>query len=282
MGLLKVIWRKIRPRRIGKYRFNEIVLKRNGFERVKNKIEVLALGSSHMAQAFNPKFYRSGWAFNMASMNLDLYTIEKLFNQYIPPHLQRVYLSFSVFSPGHEIDKGNNQELCFLLNYFYHIPYPHLHMPHGLQKALKHRLENFDESTLVQTKDFDGYFPIPAFIPKTSKRKQYKDLKKRVAHHLCENHRPTDQVYLLENIAHCCQKKKIELIVIITPHRQDYNQLIQQADKELFKSLFAAQKKYGFKILNWRCSKKFKDRDFLDADHLNPTGAEKFTKLLNL
>lgn len=273
MFSFKKIWKKLR-RRISPFRFIEIAIKFDEIEKQKDKIQTLVIGSSHAAQGFNPSVYSCPNAFNLASVNMDLYTAHQLVSHYLPqmPKLKKLIVFYSVFSVGHELDKGNDTAICSILNHFYHISYPN-HDIKRWQRSLNHRIKKYEKQQLIPGNKGNGYFPRE--IPNVMLASE------RVQHHLKENHRPTDQTYLLDKIFLLCQQYKVQLEVVIPPCRSDYTALITEPTKSLFKSLFSLQNKRHFYIFNFWKSGAFIDRDFFDPDHLTQVGAVKLTQLLN-
>lgn len=97
-----------------------------------------------------------------------------------------------------------------------------------------------------------------------------------------------DEVYeenykTLEKIMDLCQKKDIKVILITMPAFESYVQNLDanQLEKTISAGRTMENEFHNCFYFNFLNDKRFTRDDFLDADHLNSRGAEKFTILLD-
>lgn len=89
----------------------------------KDKIETLILGSSHGLYGYRAE----GSEFNLCDVSQDLYYSYHLYALSCDfPQLKNVVLFYSVFSPGHVLEKTAENVKCLFYKELYHIPYPFL------------------------------------------------------------------------------------------------------------------------------------------------------------
>ena len=85
----------------------------------------------------------------------------------------------------------------------------------------------------------------------------------------------------LKEMAEFCQKRNIQLVLVTIPTSEVYNSLLDSMRvKTTYAQVSRIQKEFGSVYLDYREDNRFTSDDFADANHLNPLGAEKFTKLL--
>ncbi len=88
-------------------------------------------------------------------------------------------------------------------------------------------------------------------------------------------------VYLeyLNRIKNLCEEKHVKLILVTTPLYKEYLNRVPENIKDEYDRLKLKFTKEGVVVLDY--SNAFsEDSDFFDCDHINKTGAEKFTKLI--
>lgn len=85
---------------------------------------------------------------------------------------------------------------------------------------------------------------------------------------------------LIEEIVEYLSKRNIRTVFVVFPFTKWYNQYINPQYKEDIYQLLD-NLKFPIEYLDMNELDCFSDNDFLDSDHLNDTGAEKATKVLN-
>ncbi len=77
-------------------------------------------------------------------------------------------------------------------------------------------------------------------------------------------------------------ENNIKPIVVVFPASRYYTKYFSKRIEDEFHSIISEVKQeYKFQYIDYFRSDLFNDDDFQDASHLNPRGAEKFTKILN-
>lgn len=262
---------KIKRKRISPAVFKEYYFKKRALEEQISKIKILAMGSSYCAQSLNTDLIDD--AFNLGTIDQDLYTTHFLFKKYILQiqKLKKLLIFYGVFSPGHELEKTHSFKKVACYHYVFGIPY-NVDYLIQYEKSYLHHLKkiymNFKSST--------GYLP-----PDQAFAKKPISAKIRVQSHLKNNQRGTNQTRYLDDIYKICQQRDIKMYVIIAPVRSDYIKALgDRTDKELYHELFEFANKRKVPVMNAMRHPDFSDEEFYDCNHLNAKGAIHFTKLV--
>lgn len=248
------------------------LIKRDGLLKQVKNIEYLFLGSSHCELAVNTNCFENNKAYNLGLGSQDLYYSFELYKKFAPilKNLKKIFVFYSVFSSGYELEKSMNKHLVYFYDYVFNIK-PYSSYPYGdLSKELKF-LDKIKGQIYIP-KGFAGYkestSPFDEGIA-------LRDIKGHLKNAFRGNNQ---QKYIneIENIAklygHC-------LCIIIPPHAPTYRAkakefCIGDDYNKIFFPLYALKNKC---ILNYFDNKNFSDEDFMDWEHLLPQGAIKFT-----
>ncbi len=92
-----------------------------------------------------------------------------------------------------------------------------------------------------------------------------------------EHNRENSQHIWIEKLAD--MRKNAEFTLITFPVRQDYREMCRQKGLS-FKEIDEMAERLHIRYLNFFDDADFIYEDFYDFDHLNPQGAEKFSKKL--
>lgn len=250
--------------------FMEIKTKRDIVLAHKDSCNIIALGSSHGAYGFNPEFIGKN-CFNLCTNSQDLYTAEKVLRYMLKklPDLKKVILFVDVFSKGWSLENTSAEHICASYQYLYGIQYPLFNDKHNYLKQCK----KLDLKKLIPGENKNGYLNPPKLNFTDS-------VEARVQAHLREHNRELCQYGHLKNIVSLMEHKDNlgGVFLVIPPYRSDYQKL-------LFDDLLSSEVKKlidGTKaqLLDFSKDGDFSDKNFYDYDHLNPTGAEKFSKKL--
>lgn len=248
--------------------FNELYIKKNKLDKI-NKLEMLALGSSHGAYSFIPEIIQKN-SFNLCSTSQDLYYSYQLYKKVSNSHpqLKTIVLFYSVFSSGFEIEKTNERSICSYFMYLYKIE-SKFKSNDLILKAKRCKIyrkpqnvfEKIDNGFLYHKNNtLDGF-----------------DVNERVNRHLRENKRKNDQITYLIQLINDCNKNEQRLVIVLPPVRKDYKQLVPS---NAFDKLFELEKQYHFKFIDFFNSNLFDNNDFFDCDHVNLNGAVKLSNHL--
>lgn len=270
-------WRKIvRDYLLRRSSYEKITYFKNIFLEIKTKqiellnhadnIETLFIGSSHVAYGFNPAFF-SQTAFNLGSTSQDLFTSYHLIKYFKDkcPNLKTVFLGFDVFSRGFDLAQTSASQICSSYKYLYDFDYH----PENYTKKYQQLCRIFDNEQ-PSINDCGGYMNPPKF--------GFTDaVNDRVASHIKNHNRPVSQLSYIQNILDLLDNQNFYLVFM--PVRQDYQDacLKQNFTPTIFQNLADV---LNIKYFNFWNDNSFNDNDFYDYDHLNPSGAIKFSKKL--
>lgn len=255
--------------------FREINAKRQAFNQAADTIETLFLGSSHVAYGFNPAFY-SPTSFNFGTNSQDLFTSYQLFIKLEKslPQLKKVFLSYDIFSRGWALDHSSAAHICSCFNYLYGIDY---RIPNYQKNFKKHCAKQ--RTAVVSTETAKGYLH-PA------KRQITDDVYQRRNGHLREHNRSVTQLEWIEKLAQIINgqkeniaSKQAKLCLVVFPLRQDFREILPEPDL-LFQEAQDLSARLGIGFISLYNDTDFTTEDFYDFDHLNPTGAKKFSEKL--
>ena len=267
-------WRRAARRRLGedlivREYVTTLRAKLAGISRRAGKIEILCLGSSHADYGFRPDAF-PGNAFNFGAASQDLRTSAELAKRLVPtlPHLRKIVMFFSVFSPGSCLAKTKESFRCVVYEELLHVPVPESCRLDEKECARVRKLCRRERGEDSRTDAFGFNASMPGFeIP----------AEERVRTHLRENLREPDQMSHLEKmisetgVGH-------EILVVVPPARADYRAALPPKS-ELFRKLFALrERRGGFRIADFFDDADFSAEDFADTDHLNPDGAMKLSR----
>lgn len=257
----------------------------------KENIEIVILGTSHNQNAINPNLFNKTTTINLAygsqDLNLDLLLLKKVASQC--PKLKTVIIELSYHSL--EFTNPKNYWRNNLYTRFYNI-YPEGNIRYNIFNYsiflsnptffIDYYIKNSAERNnyLIDVKgfiinDFDGRFLENNFdtlqIKKTDLIAQNKfNYRDNIA--LVKNKK------IIRSIIELTNKNKLNLIFISPPV---YKTATQHYLNEKLEERSILLKNYpNIIFLNYEQDKNFTVEDFKNDDHLNTTGANKFTKLL--
>ncbi len=147
-----------KKRSVGKYLFKEALIKKKGLIHKSEKIETLAIGSSHCALGFNTCVFSN--SYNLGNTNQDLFTSYAIFEKVLPhlPNLKNLILFYSVFSPGHELEKTSALKQQAINKYIFKVPYQNQEL-NNWKRAVKKGYKKFKD-TDINYQTFFGYWPL--------------------------------------------------------------------------------------------------------------------------
>jgi len=250
-------------------------LKKLGLENNKNKIETLFVGSSHGDVGINTNAIPDCKGYNLCFSSQDLYYSFELYKKYADylHNLKNICVTFSVFSSGYELQKTINKHLIYYYKQIFDIDFKYPPESGNCKKELEF-LNRYSNTYLP--KGFTGYKEsISPF--------NFEIALRDVKSHLKNAFRDNGQEIYIQEFSKLAKEKGHNLFVIIPSHSPEYRKQSKQAAIE---SGFDYNKKFdklysqNIKILNYYNHKDFTDDDFMDWEHLLPSGAIKFTNIL--
>lgn len=246
-----------------KYHLEYMSLKKTMFDKAKN-IDTLALGSSHGDYAFNPEHFPS--SFNLCCGSQDLKNAFLIYKKIIESDkkLKNIILFYSVFSPGHNLEKSPYRMIPLAINKIFNLGINYS------QEDLKYynNLEIKIEKNKIKKPLLNGYIPLNKnFFPESY------TVERRVSEHLKLNKIETENSYLIDIIK--LAKNKHKLYIVMPPARSDYKKTAGNSSN-LFKSLYEIVDEHStennIEIIDFYNSNIFLDSYFGDFDHLIPLG----------
>lgn len=276
---------------------NSYTFKKKNIEKQLNEIEVLNLGSSHGNYGLDSDFY-SYRGYNMANVSQSLYYDYHIFNKYCDKmkNLKVVIIPVSPFTLGFKMIDSEEYWREFFYEWFYGIPME------NSSKLIDMR--RFSRFALYGNKESMQYLKNPNRINiendfkenGSNIKKQYNleeymgnisetEGKKRADFHekIFDKKNIEENMFYLEEIVKKCREKNIVPIIITTPTYVTYYENLNRENLKITEQkLGEIQKKYGVEYYNYLKDSRFVKEDFKDNDHLNPKGAEKFSKIVDM
>ncbi len=257
-------------------------------------IQVMALGSSQMKNAFNPALSEKE-AINFASTsqhhnedfqilqqtrerlpNLQYILLEVSYNHLELPHHPSNYWKNSIYLKYYGVNAFDrttyfNDKLVYLSNpEFYSL------------KLMKHYIYKTDNAKFNEygfdTNNYDGAFTKLNYNEKEIASHSFRILNSKSLRIF-----KTNTAYLYKMLEYC-RSENLKVIICTVPLYKTY---LKERTPEIFHRrdsiLQEIKKKYNnVSVLNEESDTlQFKVKDFVNENHLNPKGAKKFTELVN-
>ena len=267
--------------------------KRRDFETRMPEIETLVLGSSQSLNAVNPSFL-SKKAHNLANTSQSLYYDIALTEKYLDkmPKLKTVCVGIAYFSFFGEMEDTDEEWRTFYYRYFWDISCPNtekldarkysLIALYGNFTALKYASKNWkiNEIPLLQQNGFmpkDSVNFIAIINDKTGlERCQIHQREKTVGK------REIIEKNLEKFVENLTKNHSKNVLFYSTPTYKTYSQFLDKNDVENNQKIIAKLcEKYGCKYLDFSNDSRFVISDFANNDHLNESGATKFSQLFD-
>jgi len=275
--------------------------KKNNFENKIDSIQVLVLGSSHSLYGINPDFFPIK-GYNLAMVSQSLYYDKEIVVKYIEkmPSLQYVLIEISYFSLWYEVYRSEeNWRDKYYFKYWEINPnnseFDNLKNKSGIemfginftQNAIR---KNFKIYFSDNKPTENGWFN-PAGLPWNPDNTFFKDSMNEEAGKLAiEKHNKVmhDELFdanksYLDEILFSIKKKQLIPVIVTLPVYKSYsNNADIEKIKLINKTVFDLCAKYDCKYYNFFYDNNFNSDDFIDNDHLSPSGAEKFSKQISI
>ncbi len=236
-----------------------------------------------MGNLVNTNMFDNNKAFNLCVRYQDLYYSFELYKKYARElkNLKNVFLTYSVFSPGFELQKIKDNYHMYYYNYVFGIPFKYQLCGGGgtLNKELQ-IIEYVVKKHYCLPVRFSGY--TNEIHPIVNK-----DIKTSVLSHLKHAFRDKQQEEYITELCKMASENNHNLYLIVLPRSPEYIQKLKEVAEEngynyeeIFNPLYRISKEYNIKVINHFDDKRFRDDDFSDTQHLVPAGAIKYTNIL--
>ena len=266
-------------------------IKKEFLEKYLDSIEILIFGSSHNQNAINPEFLNRktcNLAFGGQPISIDYYLLDKYIEKM--SRLSTVFFEVTIFRfyddlnssawNGHIYSNIYNinykvESLSlknYLLVYSDYQFFSKIFYDYCNPNSYKYKLNRFG----FVTNDFNDRF----------EKLKYDTLeinKTFVMTHNFDNRLnfQINKEFYLNSIKKCLNKH-IKVVLITPPLYGTYSKHIPvNAKKEIDSLIYSFVTKYGIQYFDYSCDNRFKVYDFKNDNHLNSSGAEKFSKIIN-
>lgn len=257
--------------------------KKSGIENNKFFIEKLFVGSSHCQAAVNTDMFSNKSAFNLGIGSQDLYYAYKLYEKYVEelPKLKCIFLFYSVFLPGYVLNMTMNRRYIYYYETVFGITPQDIKKNLDDEKELKKVMRQDKKMIMLDKKqEYTGY---AANVPMFDEKIALRDVRAHITH----NQRDDKQNEFVIKICNIAKENNQNLYIIIPPHAHNYHKHCKKICAEmnadyssLFNGIHNLSKELNIPVFDYFADSNFTDDDFVDWEHLAPSGAIKFTKLL--
>jgi hypothetical protein len=257
------------------------------------EIEILSTGSSH-GNSINPQFL-SRKGFNLFNDAEDIYYDIRLVEKYLDkmPNLKIIIMPISYFSLEYRIDRSPSawrspfykfnwnippQELTSLFN----LGYFSYTAAYGWREVVSY-IENGFASKSTQKLDSNGWREIGDQVIIDSPEEERSGWQSvSINESLMDTGVIKGNMSLLSRFIETCQIRQIKVILITTPVYHYYYEHIDPLKyQRMQENLDKLVNKYQLSYYNFLKDSRFATTDFYNRDHLNASGVEKFSKILD-
>ena len=263
---------------------NSYNTKKNLFETQAKDIEVLVLGSSAALYGINPKYF-SVKGFNLANVGQTIYYDVELTHKYLEKmkNIKCIIYDLPYLLLWYPVDDLRNYYYYYFWDIkasdfkWYDLKNYSLALIYSPDTVLKLSLNYFIPQREYQI--YNNGFMIKTII------KPFNDIGNIVA---TSHEKLRDRASILKNIAILknfaleCKLRNIKLSFTITPQYPSYynnlNPNICRLNRSIIQNLC---KRYNCEFHDYSNDKRFVQTDFYDPIHMNATGAQKFSSILN-
>jgi len=282
------------------------------FSHYKNKIAVLVFGSSHALYGVNPQYFDEfGYNFSYSAEDI-FYSYMKL-RRYINemPNLKTVMLCVDYFSPGYFERKSQFREISYgyggyipeqlsLRGYFERLS-AFFRVRPWFADSFKRKYLKREDIKIAENEGnlSDNYSVFPGIADQTMLASGYfytnrdrpelktsEGAEKQTRIFAVDNY-DQERVHFNEGILNkfigLCEKKRVRVILFTPPYTEAYRKAYPCGHITVMRNMVkkAMRGHDNAAYYDYSASEAFAAEDFLDSDHLNAKGAEKFSKLLN-
>ncbi len=270
---------------------NSYTTRRANLERNLEKITTLVVGSSHTFWGVDPAQFTE-FGFNLGHAHQSVYYDAALTLSYLDrlPNLKHLIFPVSYFTFYYSLSDSPENWREMFYRKFWDIKrstpkfdlgsFSNIHL-YSLSKSARYPLKNFDVNLAEDISEL-GYKKMhyrPHFQPneKVAKRKvEYYN------HYYYRYNRSAEILANIDSLFTRLREREVTIHLVTTPameaHYKYYDPDILRSNEELIR---AVCEKYGCGYFDYLRDSRFSVGDFIDEDHLNEFGAEKFSKMLD-
>lgn len=269
----------------------EFAIKKNYIENNKSTVEVLVLGSSISQDAVNPQYLKNKAA-NLSNggqpLTINYYLLEKYIQQM--PVLKTVFLEVSPHNFYSDLPDDNWN--TYIYSRFYNIPYKTEHFSFKKYTVLFSNFKFFNNIFFSYWNPFAYQYKVNEYGSIVNdyndrfEELNYDEEKIKNTFEMNTSFYTSNLFQLNENtikrIIGLCNDHQVRLILFSPPVFSTYRDHIPPSKMEqVNNSLDQLTKEFHISYHDYAADKRFVVTDFKNDNHLNSTGAEKFSKMLN-
>lgn len=244
-----------------------VARKRQSLEEIPGHLRNVFVGSSHGDYGIVPSEIASSFNFCLTSFDIDLSVQAANLIPRIRPETERIFLTFSVFSPGFDLAKTRERNKKFYYERI--LGFRPTFTPTGLvsRSAMEARCGltrvGVRRKSAISTSRQKGFL---AWNPEA-----------RAKTHLRELNRLPTQLQNLSGLRNIRDQNDLEVFALIPPFSPEYSDLVKN---EFQPSRILSPYFSEGQIFNFFLDGRFSREDFGDPDHLNDAGATKFSRAI--
>jgi hypothetical protein len=255
------------------------------------EVEILITGTSHAQNGVAPQFLALP-AFNLSYGSQSLHYDTQLVLKYVDstPNLKLVIFTISYHSLEYRLINSIERWRAGFYKQVYDIP--------GEDSDEGFKLTNYSYIALYTPKEAfrqasGGFLGAAAAettggetsaITGTQSQVSEDFGRRRVQLHETQMRRAdlVHNVAALERACTLLKAKGVSVVFITVPtHRTYYDQINRESYQRMQETIKQITEKYQVPYFNYLRDERFTEKDFINSDHLNERGAEKFSRILN-
>lgn len=263
---------------------NDYSYKKDYLDKHSKEIEILFLGSSHTYYGINPQFIE-GNSFNAShvsqTLNFDWAILEKYRNEL--DHLKYIVVPVDYFTFYLRLQNGvenwrvKNYQIYYNINagnkvsdYF---EITNGRLKDNINRAFRYFTKQGYNDITCSNLGFGTVFNLAGQDLASSGKEA------ALKHTIRSNKYFNENVSILNDIISFAKSKKIQVVLFTSPAFKSYVEHLssQQLDTTIAEVRSIAQSNSNVTYYNFLKDSSFTDKDFFDADHLNQSGAKKFS-----
>lgn len=267
-------------------------VKHKALDAVKDRVEVLVMGSSHANFGIDPKYF-SRPGFNLANTSQCLAQDYQLLLKYLPEckNLKLVMVPISYFTLQTDLALSPEAWRCAYYSVYMGVNAD----PSASGWELRNNsalalwegpigvVKNRKKAKKLRINEF-GYQAAEPNRLSVGEVINDSTGKERVAYHdqIMNPSVVQSNLAVLGQMAELLKKKNIQMVLLVTPVYQTYARHVSPKNYEtMMKGIEEVSNRYGIKSYNYFHDGRFEVSDFSDNDHLNDRGAQKLSLLLD-
>lgn len=255
-------------------------------ERIIDCLQIINTGISYSHKGIREEcFIKKAYNFAYGSQDLfyDYHTVKYLLTHYNKKinQLKYVIIGLSYYSFQFDMSLSAMKAKVIL----YHEVLNECHHFNNIQQIYQEYDINKRIANNIFRKNLDGSYDFkwdsPSFLDVKDKETEGK---KQAEIDCNKNYPETVKEYtqIFRDYLRLLKDNNIKPIVVVFPATKYYTKYFSKRIEDEFHSIINETKQeYNFQYIDYFRSDLFEDKDFQDVSHLNPQGAEKFTKILN-